>query len=196
MKNPRFEIIKQYIVKKKVLDLGIVQHDVYKIKKEYWLHRLICSYSKECIGVDIKKEGIVYLRKKGYEVYLADVQEFNLNRKFEVVVAGELIEHLTNFEGFFTSVKKHMHEESKLILTTPNMYFLPRVIKIIFRGKKINPEHNCWFDELTIKQLLNSQGFEIESIYYTEGQFRYRILPLPQKLTQRTIITIAKQILE
>jgi 2-polyprenyl-3-methyl-5-hydroxy-6-metoxy-1,4-benzoquinol methylase len=50
--------------------------------------------SKKVVGVDIQKEDVERLRKLGYEVVWGDVTTINLGKKFDVIVAGELIEHL------------------------------------------------------------------------------------------------------
>lgn len=39
---------------------------------------------------------------------LADAQNFNLARTFDAVFAGELIEHLDDFNGFLCSARRHL----------------------------------------------------------------------------------------
>ena len=82
-------------------------------------------------------------------------------RLFDVVFAGELIEHLEDLRGFLNSCKRHMTVDSKLIITTPNsfgvVYFLTRLFGLRFT----NPEHTCWFNEETIEQLLKRHNLKV-----------------------------------
>ena len=193
-KNKRFEAIKPYIQGKKVLDIGVVQHDIKNVDKDKWLHRLICEAAEDTKGIDIDKEGINYLKEKGYNVEYADAQEFDLNEKFDVVVAGELIEYLDNFQGFLKSVKKHLKQDGLFILTTPNVFYFRHFFQVLFFNKpRLNPEHTCWFDENTLKQLLNRYGFKEKSVHYATGGKSGKIgklIPLPKKLKHRYLISI------
>jgi len=203
MNNHRFEIIKEYITDKKVLDIGVVDHDFLDGKfyasnnsifyKNNWLHRLIVNYSKSVVGIDVDKKGIDFLKEKGYNVKHANAQDFLLNEKFDCIVAGEIIEHLTNFEGFFKSIKNHMDKNSKLIITTPNVFFFRRPFKILISGKPpVNPTHTCWFDEITLNQLLQKFDLKIIKTFYTSDEKRYRMLPLPNKLKNTTVCVVTQ----
>jgi len=201
--NERFKLIKPYIENKTVLDIGCCGS---RYKLEGWLHLNIKKYAKSVFGIDKSKECIEFLREKGYDVEVANAENFNLNQKFEVIVAGELIEHLSNFQGFLNSVKKHLNEDGLLILSTPNMFYFREILFLILRGyPTVNPEHTCWFDEVTLQQLLGRFGFSVEkSMYTTEIKYNkpklkdailYLIekLILYKKLKYGTIIVIAKK---
>jgi hypothetical protein len=53
-----------------VLDLGCIEHDLFheRILKKEWLHMNIKKVAKSLIGVDILKEYIIELNKKGYNI--------------------------------------------------------------------------------------------------------------------------------
>ena len=201
--NERFKLIKPYIENKTVLDIGCCGS---RYKLEGWLHLNIKKSSKNVFGIDKSKECIEFLREKGYDVEVANAENFNLNQKFEVIVAGELIEHLSNFQGFLNSVRKHLKEDGLLILSTPNMFYFREILFLILRGyPTVNPEHTCWFDEVTLQQLLGRFGFSVEKIMYTT-EIKYNKLKLKdailylieklilyKKLKYGTIIVIAKK---
>jgi len=201
--NERFKLIKPYIENKTVLDIGCCGS---RYKSEGWLHFNIKKYAKSVFGIDISKECIEFLKEKGYDVEVANAEDFNLNQKFDVIVAGELIEHLSNFQGFLNSVKKHLKEDGLLILTTPNMFYFKEALFLVLRGyPPVNPEHTCYFDEVTLRQLLNRFGFSIKKIMYTT-EIKYNKLKLKdvilylieklilyKKLKYGTIIVIAKK---
>lgn len=148
---------------KKVLDLGIVDHDVRYEKKSGWLHGDLKKVAGEITGIDIDKKAVNILKQKGYDVKQGNAEKLNLKKKFEIIVAGDLIEHLDNPGNFLKSVKKHMNENSEFILTTPNCLSLSNWIEVSLfdKIKYINPYHTHWHDANTIKKVLENNGFEL-----------------------------------
>ena len=184
--DERFKLIKEYIENKTVLDIGFCSRGYRSdYRSDGWLHNNIKKYAKSVFGIDISKECIEFLRERGYNnVELANAETFNLNQKFDVVVAGELIEHLSNFQGFFNSVRKHLERDGLLILTTPNMFYFQETLFLVLRGyPPVHPEHTCYFEEITLRQLLGRFGFSAEKIMYvSEGYTREEKFELKKML--------------
>ena len=170
--------------KKTVLHLGFIQHShLYKelIQKGNWLHQKINEVSAKLVGIDYLHDDVIYIQNKyDYEVYYADVtslEKWEYNEKFDVIICGELIEHLQNPGLMLDGIKRFMSKDTILIITTPNPWSRNR-LKLINKGRKeaewLNPEHTCWFSFQTLKQLLERSGFfEANYSYYfgeTEGE--------------------------
>ena len=51
---------------------------------------------------------------------MGDAEHFALDRQFDTIVAGDLIEHLGNVEGFLKSVMGCLAPGGKLVIQTPN----------------------------------------------------------------------------
>src|SRR3990172_4297548 len=70
------------------------------IQKDRHLHLLINSVAKEAHGVDIDGSAIEKLRERHSlpNLHVGDIENLNLDfgTAFDVIVAGELIEHLNN----------------------------------------------------------------------------------------------------
>jgi len=184
----RYEVIRSYVIGQDVLDLGCVDHSFERAsseKGEFWLHRFLCEVSKSCLGVDILEEEIKKAKKLGYNCVVADVENLNLDKKFDVVIAGELIEHLHNPGQFLEIVKKHLILDGALILTTTNPFYLYRFFKIITNDNiPVNEEHTCFFDPKTLSYLLMQHGFDIKEIYwYVPSATRTRLFYLLEKAT-------------
>ena len=189
---------------RRVLDLGVVQHQRDRFYRDTWLHHAIQSESAEVVGVDVDKEGVEYLTSKGYDVRLGDVQDLNLNRKFDVVVAGDIIEHLTNLDGFLDSAKHHLEDTGVLALSTPNPFWWRTWVMVAIRGHACpHPEHTCWFCEKTLQQLLSRKGFEVVRVHYgtvydmsrwTQRLTKWLniLLPLPARFRHNTLMVVAK----
>ncbi len=153
---------------KDVLDLGFVQHSTKHHEKKDWLHKNLKNVSKSIHGLDFLEKEINYFKSKGYDCSYGNVENFSLNKKFEVIVAGELIEHLSNFDGFLTCCRKHLSNDGIMVVTTPNAFAFGNILTIFKRifGKfpNINKEHTCWFDEITLGLLFKRFNFKIIEI--------------------------------
>lgn len=158
----RYKELYPYIRDKKVLHLGCVDHDWRNSLTPNWIHRFIEQYAGETTGLDYLKDAVEILSNNGHNIVYGDAECFDLHRKFDVIFAGELIEHLQNHRGFLLSCKKHMASDSKLILSTPNSFGLRYFISNCFNRYLVNVEHACWFDKATLMHLLNSNGFCID----------------------------------
>jgi 2-polyprenyl-3-methyl-5-hydroxy-6-metoxy-1,4-benzoquinol methylase len=167
----RYNIIKNYIKGKDVLDLGCVNHDIVCEKQEDWLHGFVKKHAKSVLGVDYLPSEVEKLRKKGYDIICADVETMNLNKKYDVIIAGELIEHLSNFGLFLDTIKKHLKEEGIFIVTTPNAFSIRNTLRGVLLGNvPANVEHTCWFCNKTLANLLKRKGFiYIDRYYYFDN---------------------------
>jgi len=164
-----------------VLDLGCVQHNPRNYESRYWLHKAIASVAASVVGVDIYEEGVRYLRERGFDVVVGDAQRLDLGRTFDVIVAGDLVEHLENLGGFLESCEKHMHAESKLLVSSPNPWYWKNVLKAALSSEvKTNPEHTCWLCPRTLRQLCNRHGLDLGAVVFGSRYLADRAMPLPK----------------
>lgn len=168
---------------RKVLDLGCVMHDEASYNSRYFLHRAIAEVAESVVGLDLHGPGVLALQAKGFNVIQADAEHFSFNEKFSVIVAGDLIEHLGNVEGFLTSCIASLKDDGRIIIQTPNPWYWRNVVKaVLHKEVPNNAEHTCWFDPRTLRQLIERYGLTIDEI---EFQSRYRrdlFMPLPRGL--------------
>ena len=159
---------------KTVLDLGCIRHSAeFALKDARWLHKMIKTVAKKVIGVDYLPEEIAIINSHGYDVIYGDVTKpLSLTEKFDVIVAGDLLEHLTNFEGFFSNCKTLLKSSGVLIITTPNPFFYGEFHYVLFKKNfLVNPEHTCWIDPQCLSQLSSKSGFRIERLAYIKNSW-------------------------
>ncbi len=137
------------------------------------IHVKICEESKECTGIDINKEVLEKLRQMGYNVVYADAQDFDLNKKYDVIVCGEVMEHLPNLDGFFKSVKKHLKDDGIFVLTVPNAFSLMSFFHNIYPKYAWN-QHYHLFCGKTLRNLLEAYGFKVVKMYLTDDPKIYK----------------------
>ncbi len=163
----KVELLDKFIQKdKSVLDVGFWGQGKTH-ESPTWPHKLIKDRSQEVYGVDIVfDESIIPANELSkYQKTLAE--DFKFERKFDIIFAGDLIEHLVNPGLFLENAKEHIAQNGKLILTTPNTFNL-----FVLAGKLahfepvVNSDHTFYFNSKTIKTLLEKCGCEVESFGY------------------------------
>ena len=160
----RYDFIPEYCKGKDVLDLGSVGED-YKTPK--WLFPKIKSVANSIVGVDSKTETVKEVNELGHpEIIVGNVTNLNLTKKFDVITAGELIEHVSDMGAFLKSVRKHLKDDGIFVLSTPNAYALNLVVKSLFGVESHHGGHIVFFDLGTLKELLESHGFTYVSHHY------------------------------
>lgn len=156
-----------------VLDVGCVNHDVARADDANWLHKHLCAVAGDVVGIDILAADVTALQAQGYDARVADAEDFALDRTFDAVVAGELIEHLANPGGFLDSARDHLREDGRLVLTTPNPWGATYLKRLLLPSEvHCNEEHTCWFDKRTLRQLLERHGFAVVTHEYVRPPLR------------------------
>lgn len=116
---------------RRVLDIGCVAHDVARIDSPLWLHGRLAAVAASCIGVDVLAEGASAMRERGFEVVVHDLGDglgpIAPEGPFDVIVAGELIEHVESIDMLFRTAREALSPGGELLVTTPNPYAPHRV---------------------------------------------------------------------
>lgn len=116
------------------------------------------------VGVDISERGIELLKDSyGFNnVFVADLEEIDatmFHQPFDVILGGELIEHLNNLGKFLCGLKTLMTPNTLLVLTTPNTYGMKLVLYTLIGRERVNEDHRFFFSFSTLKRLLEVQSF-------------------------------------
>ncbi len=172
MINDRWEVIEPLIRGKRVVDIGCVNHEASSASSPEWLHGKICATAKSVLGVDYAESEVEELRRNGFDVIHGNAESLALNEKFEVVIAGNLIEHLSNPGLFLDGCYRHLAPGGTFILTTDNCYGL-RSLRGIFCHDRVVPnrEHVLAFEEAVFRQLLSRHHFRVVDFYYYNGPY-------------------------
>lgn len=151
-----------------VLDVGFLGQGI-KQDNPAWPHALLKRLAKEVYGLDLAL-GDPF---KGDPHYAeASAEHFSFPVKFDVIFAGDLIEHLSNPGLFLESCAAHLKPGGRLILTTPNTFNLFNMAeKLTKREPTINPDHTFYFNSKTLQKLLEKNGMEVQEMnfLYTLG---------------------------
>jgi SAM-dependent methyltransferase len=162
----RADIVINYCRGKDVLDIGCVHHDVENAQSDAWLHGQIVGVANSVTGVDYLEDEVNQLRKLGYNIISGDVNyALEIDGAFDVVVVGNLIEHLSNFGGLLCNIKRLLKPGGVALISTANPFYREQYFFSAIRNDIIvNPEHTCWIDPLTLEQLCSRFGLKTREV--------------------------------
>jgi SAM-dependent methyltransferase len=181
----RLDLIKRVSAGQRVLHLGCTNwpYTLEAMEAGTLLHKDLAEVSSELYGFDFDQEGIDVLAAKGFDnLFQADVEklgEVALDKKFDVIIAGEMIEHLNNPGRFLEGIKRFMNSETKLVLTTINAYSGMRFFVYGLRGRggslePVHPDHVAYYSYSTLKLLLERHGFNVAEFMFYDLGFEHR----------------------
>ena len=173
----RLELIKSLCEGKKVLHLGCTNWPYTQdaIEAGTLLHKDLAAVASDLYGFDYDQQGIDFLTSKGFgQLFQADVerlQDVKLNETFDVIVAGEMIEHLNNPGMFLEGIKRFMNGNTLLVITTINAYSGMRFFVYGLRGRggnlePVHPDHVAYYSYSTLKLLLERFGFQLANFMF------------------------------
>ena len=159
---------------KRVLDIGCVNHTLSTRQAKYWLHGILRERAAWLVGLDYEKDQVETLRREGFNVVCADATDFNLGAQFDLIVAGEIIEHLTCPGKLLDCARRHLAPQGKLVLTCPNannmLYFLENCL---MGHEQDNTDHTCLFTPTTMSVLLRKCGYRPVSFHFVAENLAY-----------------------
>jgi len=170
MKNERGLLIKSLIgTKQKVLDIGCRDGALTSF----------FSKGNDVLGVDIDTNSLDKARGLGIRTMKVDLNgewEELSYEKFNLVVAGEVLEHLYYPEKVAAKAAKHLLPGGKFIGSVPNAFSLKNRLRYLFGSKRYtplsDPTHITQFNVSELKAILEKHFKHVEIL----GLGRYQKL--------------------
>ncbi len=182
-----------------VLDAGCGDGGLIKEMQAEW--------TIKASGLDISEKGVELAKKKGVDARVADLSKkipFS-DDEFDLIVANEIIEHLSSPDFFLRECRRMLSKDGLLMVGTPNLSFwLNRILfafglypmfleasveKKIGMGKLsgISSEnqpvgHVHVFNLNAVKEILEMNGFSIEKVVGLSIPFEVPRFKLATKL--------------
>jgi methionine biosynthesis protein MetW len=148
----------------KVLDIGCGDGQISKIIKE----------NNEVFGIEISDIARQKAKDNGINVLDLDLNlnwSDGLEESFDVVVAGEIIEHIFDTDKFLQNIHKVLKEDGYLVLSTPNIASLGRRLFLLFginpaietTARSYDAGHIRYFTFNSLKKMLKENNFKVIS---------------------------------
>jgi len=161
------------------------------------LHQKLGTVCKELIGVDLDAESLDYLRHEHgtANLYCHDIEHlesFPTQEKVEVLIAGEVLEHLNNVGLFFESCGTRLQEDGVLLVTVPNALSIKRLmVSFVKRKEHVHPDHTSYFSPSTLLRIAQRHRFRVSGV----GMYLWRNPTLSNRLANaiaRAIIFVTR----
>lgn len=178
---------------KDVLDLGVVEVGPESAHSEHWLHRHVAAAAKSCVGVDIDERSVLALQQMGMNVVVGDVCALDLPDTYEVVVAGDIIEHVHDVKGFLESVVRHLRPDGEVLILTPNPWFWVRFVQGLRDNIREHPQHTAWYSPGTLTELLSRFGLEVTHWEWGSSQPGFYRFPVPKPFRHSSFWVVARR---
>lgn len=181
---PRSKTILKFVKGEKILDIGCSDHKII-VNSPFWVHGVLVEKFPYVVGIDYSKENVRKMNSMGFKrIFYQDAEKMCLKEKFDTIVAGEIIEHLSNPGLFLQKAMGHLNPGGRIVLTTPYPFSLSNLIYAFLKYPKTcpNSQHTLWFCPKTIIELVKRFNFEVVHFELIadypdkNSSFKYRIL--------------------
>lgn len=168
----RIETLASYAAGRKSLDIGCVDHSADKVSlsSPRWLHARLVHEASAVVGVDTDRAGIDKMTNElGLEAICHDITRgagpLGDWAPFEVIVAGEVIEHLRDPSSMLVTANQLLVTDGVLVISTPNPYAPWRVRQGQLRHVYENVDHVAYLFPSGMAELAARSGLVLEEAY-------------------------------
>jgi len=174
----RLVLFEKDLRNKRVLHLGCSDwpDTEDKTKNKTLLHQYISGFTQELYGIDYCEESIKIMKDGGIkDVFVGDIYNLHndenvLNKKFDVLVISEIIEHLVNPGLALESIEKYIlktNSDCEVIFTVPNYHNFFFSFMSGLRGKEaVHYDHKFYFSYRTFRGLLENYMYKVEDFHF------------------------------
>ncbi len=181
----RTDFIKTACIGKKVLHLGCTNYPYTKesLENDILIHLEIEKVAKELYGFDFDQKGIDILRESGgtnlFRADLEKLEDVPLDEIFDVIIAGEMIEHLSNPGLFLKGIQRFMNDKTNLVITTINAYSAMRFMIYGLRGRggaiePVHPDHVAYYSYKTLSLVIERENLQVRDFLFYDLGIEHR----------------------
>lgn len=159
---------------REVLYIGCVDENAENFHKHGDTQAALAGRASALLGVYASPAQAEALERSGSRALAADVEALALGRRFEVIVAADNIEHLSNCGRFLAALERHLAPGGSLLVSTPNPTSLVRILEVLALGRaKANVEHTLWLSGQVLDQLARRCGLRVAEEVFIDEMRRY-----------------------
>ncbi len=158
---------------KKVLHIGCTDwpYTKHRLDTDNLLYAKIDAVCSEQLGLDLDEDGAQLLNEMDFSKSHIEIKDMNtmsdLDFAPEVIVFGETLEHLLNAGVAFDNLKQAMSEDTELIISVPNAYYVRNFVYGLLGREYQHPDHSLAFTYKTLKQLTGKVGLTVSESYFS-----------------------------
>jgi len=163
----RFDYLCDLVRGRRVVHVGFVDAGCQLLNEQSgaWLHEHLATTAAELVGLDLDAAGVDDARRRGYDAHTVDCRDVEAIRALnlpaaDVVVAGEVIEHLDDPGSFLDGVHALVAPGGLLVVTTPNATGLVNAAALLGNYEVNHPDHVVMYTCATLDAMLTRHRWE------------------------------------
>jgi SAM-dependent methyltransferase len=172
----RFAYLRELATGRRVVHVGFVDAGCQTLNEQSgaWLHEHLARTASELIGLDLDPAGVDDARRRGYDAHVVDCRDVDAVRALglppaDVVVAGEVIEHLDDPGSFLDGIHALVAPGGLLVVTTPNASGLVNTAALLGNLEVNHPDHVALYTCTTLDTMLVRHGWQpVEHAVYLQ----------------------------
>lgn len=168
----------------RVLDIGVVEHDISHIESPNWKHQKIQQWASYVLGIDIIPGAVNLLQSRGFNVRQVDATSDDyLGERFDRVVIGDVIEHVNRPVDLLRFAARHLAPGGRILVSTPNPYWIAFIWGTIRAGTIVpNADHISWVSPSAALEIGRRAGLDLYEYWLLQGD------QTPVKRTLRRLV--------
>ncbi len=142
----------------------------YHDRFDSWLHAHLDAAASSMVGLDLDAAGVQRALELGFAAHAVDARDPDAIAALgldpvDVVVAGEVIEHLDDSGSFLEGLHSLVAPGGRLVVTTPNASGLLNAGAAALAGYEVNhPDHVTLYSCFTLTNLMARHGWEVDEV--------------------------------
>jgi 2-polyprenyl-3-methyl-5-hydroxy-6-metoxy-1,4-benzoquinol methylase len=133
-------------------------------------HIKLLTVARKVVGIDLDEAAINFLKQSGINnLIVCNVEKLKkniFNEKFNIILAGEILEHLSNPGLFMNGLTKIVDSKTEIIITVPNTPTIKNFLRSLLKKEIVHKDHVCYYSINTLSCLLNRYNIFISDCYY------------------------------
>jgi len=148
----RLQLVSSFVKGDTVLDIGFSQLP----------NPFLCTFNTTGFDLDINTT-YTHIYKEQIQGDINYIHESLVDKKFDTIICGELIEHLENPYEVIRRLKKHLNANGRLIVTTPNLLAFPVLILELLNIEKYfySNDHKYLLSPRWVTKMMRNCGYRI-----------------------------------
>jgi SAM-dependent methyltransferase len=163
----RFAYLCDLATGRRVVHIGFVDTGCQMLNEQSgaWLHEHLARAASELVGLDLDTAGVEDARGRGYAAHAVDCRDVDAVRALglppaDLVVAGEVIEHLDDPGSFLDGLHALVAPGGLLVVTTPNASGLVNTAALLGNLEVNHPDHVVLYSCTTLDTMLARHGWQ------------------------------------
>ncbi len=100
------------------------------------------------------------------DLFVASVEQpLRLERRFDLVIAGEILEHLSYPAACLRNVREVLRPGGELIITVPNAFSVLGFFRVLGGVELVHEDHVAYYSVRTLETLLMANGFRVRECF-------------------------------